>query len=92
MLEPRPGAVAVRARFAPCAAAAAAMPAQDANRQFDGNDESVPRLTARHQNLAAQNCIAFVAWTSAEKGVAHAFDGQLHAREVDGDFVCEAIL
>ena len=28
----------------------------------------------------------------AEKGVAHALDGRLDAREVDGDLVCKAVV
>ena len=89
MLKPRAAAVTVGARFGPGFAAAAAMPAQTANRNIDRDDKAVPGLAPRHEHFAPQHVIVFA---FAEKGVAHALDGRLDAREVDGDLVCKAVV
>src|ERR671910_670774 len=89
MVKPRAGSPTVDARLGPCLAAAAAMAAQPAKRHVNGNHESIPGLASRHEHLAPQHVVVFML---AEKGVAHALDGELDVREVDGDFVREAVL
>ena len=89
MNQQRPGPAAVAARLGPGFATAATVPAQAAHWDVDRNREPVPRLAGRHQHLGP---LHIVVWTRAEKGVAHAFDRGLDAREVDGNLVGEAVV
>ena len=76
-------------RFGPHLAASATAPTRALHRQFERNDGAASSLAVRQAHFPGDRRLIKV--LAAKKRVAHTFDQPSDRREVDRDFVLEAI-